>query len=204
MQTSFDRLQTFGHYLAPSTWPGSSYQRHYHLCSQPIDSLLYHDPDPSHPILYFGTLRTDCAQRESESCLSYSGVRYESYRSRASLENVESIQCFYVLGKDSPQGTGPVHFCIGMLLEYSNKRREALGQCKIGTLQSIHAAPSRIYMKLKPNSPGVLIQFRSDHPAELGWAVIEMIGRITWWFKENKVVEVTHSGKWDTSLRHVP
>jgi hypothetical protein len=200
MQTSFDRLQTFGHYLAPSNWPGSSYQRHYHLCSRPIDSLLYHDPDPGHPILYFGTSRADCAERESESCPSYSTARYASYRSRASLENVENIQCFYVLGKDSAQDSVPVHFCIGMLLEYSNKRREALGQCKIGTLQSIHAAPARIYMKFEPNSPGLLIQFGSDHPAELGWVVIEMIGEITWWFKQNNAVSISHSGKWVTSL----
>jgi hypothetical protein len=57
-----------------------------------------------------------------------------------------------------------------------------------------------MYMKFEPNSPGVLIQFGPDRPAELGWVVIEMIGEITWWFKENNVVSITHSGKWVTSL----
>jgi hypothetical protein len=105
------------------------------------------------------------------------------------------IQCFYNPGSESV----PDH-CIGILLEYSNERREALGQCRIGTLQTIHVAPARMYMKCEPRRQGVFIHFGSDHPDGLGWVVIEMIGEMTWWFNENHV-NIVHSGKWVTAWK---
>ncbi len=177
----------------------SRYRLH-HLGSAPIDCLLYRDPDPGEPIVCFGasshaTARADVVFPTMGGSVEYPVNRNSIYYSHTSLENVYSVQCFYSSYIDNHDEST---LCVGILLEYSNRRRVALGQCRIGASKSrLVIAPVAIYMKTVGYGRGlsrVLIEFttsscRSDEPYGVGWKRKEMVGEITWWF-DYGVVEI--------------
>lgn len=118
------------------------------------------------------------------------------YYSHASLENVDSVQCFY----DSCIEEQPTQWCTGILLEYSNKYRAALGQCRIGASQSIRVtAPTEMHVKRivdRSGLSGVRVRFTGPETSEQldksGWEYMEMKGEIMWWF-DHGMVEISYS-----------
>ncbi|KAF4630812.1 hypothetical protein G7Y89_g7323 [Cudoniella acicularis] len=100
IHTSHGRLYTCGQYVEPS----DSRYRYHRLYSRPVSQLLYRDPDPGQPILYFGVDSYLAAGAEpalenldSVDCPIY---RLSIYYSYASLENVDSVRWFYDLGTE--------------------------------------------------------------------------------------------------------
>ena len=196
MHTSLGRLYTFGQYIESSD---SRYKYHC-LCSHPASQLLYRDPDPGQPILCFGV--DSYAAAGSESTLEALKPvnrhipRSSIYSSNASLDYVKSVRCFY--GSCIKEQTN--EWCIGILLEYSNKHGAALGQCRIGASQSIQVtAPTEMHMKTvvdRSGLSGVIVRFTSSDGLEQldrsGWECIEMKGEITWWF-DHGMVEISYS-----------
>jgi hypothetical protein len=118
------------------------------------------------------------------------------YCSYASLENVDNVRCFYESRTDGQ----PARLCIGILLEYSDKRRAALGQCRIGASpDTLVIAPTAMYVNrilYGNNHCGALVQFKSSVRSNdfdiSGWERKEMVGEIIWWF-EHDMVEIIHS-----------
>jgi hypothetical protein len=118
------------------------------------------------------------------------------YYSNASLDYVDSVRYFY----DSCIKEQPDQWCIGILLEYSNKDRAALGQCRIGASQSIQVtAPTEMHIKRvvdRSGLSGVIVRFTSSDRLEQldrsGWECIEMKGEIMWWF-DHGMVEISYS-----------
>lgn len=197
--TSYDRLYTFGQHIE---WDNSRYEHHY-LCSGPRNCLLYHDPDPGEPISCFGassrTARADHSLKTLGKVVSRPADipidRDSIYCSYASLEDVDNVRCFY----ESCTDEQPTQVCIGILLEYSDKRRAALGQCRIGASHdTLVTAPTAMYVnriRYGNNHAGVLVQFTSVQSKEFDksdWERKEMVGEILWWF-EHGIVEIIHS-----------
>jgi len=121
--------------------------------------------------------------------------RNSVYYSHASLECVNNVQCFH----DSGDEEQPNRWCIGILLEYSNRRRAALGQRRIGASQCIQVIdPTMMHMKRVAVSGllGVVVHFtNSDKSKQFdgsGWEDVEMKGEITWWF-DHGFVEISCS-----------
>ena len=178
MHTSHGRLYTCGQYIKQSD---SRYKYHC-LCSRPVGQLLYRDPDLGQPILYFGvdSHLTEGAEPAVENLDSVDCPIYREsiYYSHASSENVDSVQCFYDLGTEEQ----PAQWCIGILLEYSNKHRAALGQCRIGASQGIQVtAPTEMHVKRVVDRSGlsrVIVRFTSSDTLEQldrsGWECMKM------------------------------
>ncbi len=110
--------------------------------------------------------------------------------SHASLEHVSSVQCF----------TDPCdQLCIGILLEYTDKRRASLGECRVKAFQDgLMLEPIAMYVKKEKveDGSGVAICFvrdKSECPDEPGWECQEMKEELTWWFKARGVVEMIYS-----------
>ncbi|KAH6667180.1 hypothetical protein B0J14DRAFT_184157 [Halenospora varia] len=196
MRTSHGNLHIFGQHINPS----DSRHKYYRLCSRPVSQLLYGDPDSGQPILYFGASSRPLARAERvlESIKSVDCPvdRNSIYYSHASLEHVDKVQCFY----DSYNEEQPIQCCIGILLEYSNQRRVALGQCRIGASQCIQViAPTTMHVKRVAIISGLsrmVVRFtdsdRSEQFDGSGWEEIEMRGEITWWF-DHGAVEIGYS-----------
>jgi len=201
IHTSYGRLYTFGQHVE---WDNFRYKHHY-LCSGPVNCLLYHDPDPGEPISCFGA--SNCIKSRVDRSLEALGkvvsrpadlpIDHDSiYCSYASLEDVINVRCFY----ESCTDEQPARFCIGILLEYSDKHRAALGQCRIGASEdTLVIAPTAMYVNrilYGNNHSGVLVQFTSAvQSKELdrsSWERKEMVGEIIWWF-EHGMVEIIHS-----------
>lgn len=196
MHTSHGRLYTCGQYIEPLD---SRYEYHL-LCSRPVGQLLYRDPDPGQPILCFGVNSHPPARAESAMgnlgsvhCPIHRGSIYYSH---ASLENVDSVQCFYDLCIEEQ----PTQWCTGILLEYSNKSRAPLGQCRIGASQSTRVtAPTEMLVKRmvdRSGLSGVIVHFTSSDTLEQfnksDWECMEMKGEIIWWF-DHDMVEISYS-----------
>jgi hypothetical protein len=184
IHTSTGRFYSFGYHI-PLTQTEYTYRR---LFSQGYDRLLYDDPEHGQPILYFGTDRP-LPSEHKPSMLDIEithAMDRPMYYSHASLEHVYSVRCFYQ--SDS-------QLCIGVLLEYRDKRRVALGQCRVAASPSVQVfGPIAMYVKRAFHESGILVQFTDglEHPDGSGWERKEMKGEITWWF-DRCTVEVVYS-----------
>ena len=118
------------------------------------------------------------------------------YCSRASLEDVDNVRCFYEACPEEQT----TQLCIRILIEYTDRRQAALGQCRIGASYDVQVmGPTAMYIKKAyhgSNLTGVNVQFTSDLLSEefdrSGWERSEMIGELIWWF-EHGIVKIIHS-----------
>lgn len=165
----------------------------------PICSLLCHDPEPGYPILKLGV---SCRSKEQllgepkrSSSIEYPFSSKHIYHSQASLEGVHSVECF--LGGTEMDGLAQP--CVGVILEYANGRRNALGECRVGISKSINIlAPTMLHLK-PANEEGLHSGAwftSSEREAEarqsLGWEGRRMGGTLVWWFGLN-MIEIIHS-----------
>jgi hypothetical protein len=105
--------------------------------------------------------------------------RSASYSS-APLSNVIRAQIFYKSGR--------VSACRGILLEYRDGSKRALGQCKLGVDPSKECMdPTQLcYNNLRKNTVQVKISNGTSHPRheETGWTCCSMRGVLEFWFSE--------------------
>ncbi len=166
-----------------------------------VKSLLYDDPNPEEPILGIGT---SCYTRKlpsdeprSLSFIHYpfhihgiSFRRHSMYHSQASLEGVEHVTCFCREQNRYPRAY------IGVLLEYQDKRRAALGECRIGVSETVEiSAPTMLYLRpVRGASFYSCVAFTSEAKEGLltKWERRPMGGSLTWWFGVG-VIEIVHS-----------
>jgi hypothetical protein len=117
------------------------------------------------------------------------------YRSQASLEGVNRIECFF----GDTVRDGPVQPFRDVILEYWNKNRAPLGECRLGISKSIQiVAPTVLHLKQSVNGSlysAALFTSSASKAKELdslGWEGRQMNGTITWWFGLD-VMEIVHS-----------
>lgn len=106
--------------------------------------------------------------------------RSASYSS-APLNNVYRAQVFYERGASA---------CRGIVLEYRNGSKQALGQCKLGVDQSEeYLEPTQLCCSsLGKNSVQVRFSNGSSHKhEESGWTCCLMRGVLEFWFSDKEV-----------------
>lgn len=159
---------------------------------------MYNNPDPGEAIWGLGasqnTEENPLHEPEYPTAIEHPSNSKGIYYSRASLEGVCKVECF--LDDNNPNG---VQSCIGVLLHYSDNRREALGECRIGVSKTIYInAPTMLH--LKPGSSEELhsrvwftsLASEAQDLESLGWKGRQMGGFITWCFG-NEVIEIIHA-----------
>lgn len=111
--------------------------------------------------------------------------RSASYSS-APLRNVIRAQVFY-------ERRASASACRGIVLEYRDGSKRALGQCRLGVDQSEECfEPARLcYGSLGKNSVQVTVCSRggshAGHEEETGWTCCSMRGVLEFWFSETDV-----------------
>lgn len=135
------------------------------------------------------------AEQNFPVTMDYPFSSKDIYYSRALLDDVRRVECYL----DNTEAAGATRSCIGVLLEYSHYRREALGECRVGYSKTIHVnAPTILH--LKPGTRGDLHSrawftsstSEAQELQRLGWEQRQMSGALTWWFGFN-VIEIVHS-----------
>ncbi len=114
----------------------------------------------------------------------------DAYYSAASLENVSSARLFY---------SATACHCRGILFEYCNGGRQAVGQCGLGIFPTkLFLSPLVLYyrpIELEYGA-GVLVDFGTQATGDTdwtGWMSEKMSGTITFWFNcDSVVLQVKH------------
>ena len=120
------------------------------------------------------------------------------YRSQASLESLHGVKCFL---SDAMQDQ-PSLSCVGVILEYKNGSRAALGECRVGISKTIRIIePTMLHLK-PTNGQGIysgawFTSSKGDAETTnvlrvLGWEARDIGGNVRWWFGLN-VIEIVHS-----------
>ena len=112
--------------------------------------------------------------------------------SQASLDDVRKVECFIEPDGDSQS-------CIGVIIEYSNDRIAALGECRLGMSKSVRInAPTMLLLKPSAGENLHSRAWLSSSSCEAvglqsrGWERRQMSGTLVWWFGVN-VMEIVHS-----------
>lgn len=118
-------------------------------------------------------------------------IREELYHSQASLEGLKSVECF--LSHTTQDGP-----CVGVILEYIDGHREALGECRVGISKTLKVmAPTTLHLKLSDAeglySEAWFTSYESNKEERrvLGWERRQVRGTLTWWFDYN-VIKISH------------
>lgn len=164
----------------------------------PFTSLLCHDAEPECPILTLGASSHSEEEHipESDNCYftKYPFSSKHIYHSQASLEGLRGVECFL----DEASIDGPAS-CVGVILEYGNERRAALGECRVGVSKSICLIAPTILLLKPANDKSVYSRawFTSSEEEaiarqNLGWERRCVDGNLVWWFGWN-IIEIVHS-----------
>jgi hypothetical protein len=182
--------------LAGELTAGSTYKisdEHVQLIQHPR-TLIYERPDSEGVWIVGGHTGEAALQLEADEQRSGAEVepaftfqyRKQPFRSAgyssAPLSNVIRAQVFFF-------ETGRASACQGIVLEYRDGSKRALGQCRLGIDVSEECAdPTQLcYNNLSKNT--VLVKFYSNgsaHPRheESGWTCCSMRGVLEFWYSE--------------------
>lgn len=168
----------------------------------PFSYLLCNDLEPGEPIVLLGASRRPneiVEITDYPSLPTYIRYPFSSrnvYCSQARLEGLSRVECF--LGRTAEYGLD--YPCVGVLLEYADGRRTALGECRVGVADTVQVtAPTALYLKPTPAQELFYCELwfpssvgEAENLHESGWERKQVSGTVTWWHGVD-IVEIVYS-----------